>query len=236
MHFQTHSGEKANKCNQCEYVFSQAGSLKAYLKIHRGEKSNQSPQDQRSPKGQGLSTKGRTHNIRYFVAKHSIVAILALFERLSPCPSSKLQTVGVIRGKSLTGEKFESSTQNKRFEANLTMHSREKSNKCNQCENTAFKADSVTEHLKTHSEAKSNKCSLCDFASSQANNMRRHLITHSGEKSNRCNKCDYDYSQAGNWREHLKIHSAHPQCKTMQPVSIYIYRSRHFKEKIENTQ
>ena len=29
------------------------------------------------------STKGRTHNIRYFVAKLSIVAIYALFERLS---------------------------------------------------------------------------------------------------------------------------------------------------------
>ena len=35
------------------------------------------------PERSGSSTKGRTSNIRYFVAKPSIVAIYALFERLS---------------------------------------------------------------------------------------------------------------------------------------------------------
>ena len=36
----THSGEKSNKCDQCEYASSKIGSLKAHLKIHGGETFN----------------------------------------------------------------------------------------------------------------------------------------------------------------------------------------------------
>ena len=34
----THSGEKSNKCNQCDFACSQAGTLKRHLKMH-SEKS-----------------------------------------------------------------------------------------------------------------------------------------------------------------------------------------------------
>ena len=37
---ETHSGEKPNKCNQCEYVSSKTSHLKTHIKIHTGEKSN----------------------------------------------------------------------------------------------------------------------------------------------------------------------------------------------------
>jgi uncharacterized Zn-finger protein len=36
----THSGEKSNKCNQCDYASSQAGVLRRHLKTHSGEKPN----------------------------------------------------------------------------------------------------------------------------------------------------------------------------------------------------
>ena len=39
-HLKTHSGEKSNKCNQCDYASAQAGHLKTHLKMHSGEKSN----------------------------------------------------------------------------------------------------------------------------------------------------------------------------------------------------
>ena len=39
-HFKTHSGEKLNKCNQCEFAFSRTDNLRTYLKKHSGEKSN----------------------------------------------------------------------------------------------------------------------------------------------------------------------------------------------------
>ena len=36
-HLKTHSGEKSNKCNQCDYVSSRADSLRAHLKTHSGK-------------------------------------------------------------------------------------------------------------------------------------------------------------------------------------------------------
>ena len=35
-----HSGEKSNKCNQCNYASFHAGDLRTHLKTHSGEKPN----------------------------------------------------------------------------------------------------------------------------------------------------------------------------------------------------
>ena len=35
----THSGEKLNKCNQCDYAFSRADVLRTLSKEHNGDKS-----------------------------------------------------------------------------------------------------------------------------------------------------------------------------------------------------
>ena len=40
MHLKTHSGEKTNKCNQCDFASSRADHLRTHLKTHSGEKSN----------------------------------------------------------------------------------------------------------------------------------------------------------------------------------------------------
>ena len=40
IHLKIHSGEKPNKCNQCDYASSRAGHLRKHLKMHTGEKSN----------------------------------------------------------------------------------------------------------------------------------------------------------------------------------------------------
>ena len=39
-HLKTHSGEKSNKCNQCDFASSQAGYLRRHSKTHSGEKLN----------------------------------------------------------------------------------------------------------------------------------------------------------------------------------------------------
>ena len=39
-HFITHSGEKSDKCNQCDYASSLEVNLRTHLKEHNGEKSN----------------------------------------------------------------------------------------------------------------------------------------------------------------------------------------------------
>ena len=47
---ETHSGEKPNECNQCDYAASQVGNLRKHMKIHSGEKSNQCKQCEKSNK------------------------------------------------------------------------------------------------------------------------------------------------------------------------------------------
>ena len=37
---QSNSGEKSNKCNQCDYATSKASHLRIHLKMHSGEKPN----------------------------------------------------------------------------------------------------------------------------------------------------------------------------------------------------
>ena len=58
-----------------------------------------------------------------------------------------------------------------------------------------------------HTKEKSNKCSQCDYASSYASALKTHMKTHTGEKSNKCNQCDYASSQAGNLRTQMKKHT-----------------------------
>ena len=37
-HLKTHSGEKSEKCNQCDYACSDPSALRSHLKTHSGEK------------------------------------------------------------------------------------------------------------------------------------------------------------------------------------------------------
>ena len=43
-HLKTHSGERPNKCNQCDFASSRAEHLRTHLKIHSGEKDNKCDQ------------------------------------------------------------------------------------------------------------------------------------------------------------------------------------------------
>ena len=93
---------------------------------------------------------------------------------------------------------------------------REKSNKCNQCDSTFYRADHLRKHFKTHSGEKPNKCNRCYYASVQAGSLRRHLKMYSGEKSNKCSQCDSASNDVGNLRTHFKIHSGEKPNKCIQ--------------------
>ena len=62
-HLKIHSGEKSNKCNQCDYASSYASSLRRHLKTHSGEKSNKCNQcDYASSQASNLRTHLKTHS------------------------------------------------------------------------------------------------------------------------------------------------------------------------------
>ena len=63
-HLKTHSGEKPNKCNRCEYASSFAGNLRQHLKTHSGEKSNKCNQcDYSSSQASNLRRHLKTHSV-----------------------------------------------------------------------------------------------------------------------------------------------------------------------------
>ena len=53
-HLKTHSGQKSYKCNQCDFAASQAGSLRRHMKTHSGEKSNKCNQCDNASSGQAI--------------------------------------------------------------------------------------------------------------------------------------------------------------------------------------
>ena len=62
-HLKTHSGEKTNQCNQCDYAFIQAGDLRRHLKTHSGEKSKKCNQcDYASSRADVLRTHLKRHS------------------------------------------------------------------------------------------------------------------------------------------------------------------------------
>ena len=42
-HLKAHTGERSNKCSQCDFAFIQAGNLRPHLKAHSGEKPKMQP-------------------------------------------------------------------------------------------------------------------------------------------------------------------------------------------------
>ena len=66
-HLKKHSGEKPNKCNQCDYASIRASTLRDHLKKHSGEKSNKCNQrDYASSRADSLRTHLKTHSGEIF--------------------------------------------------------------------------------------------------------------------------------------------------------------------------
>ena len=81
--------------------------------------------------------------------------------------------------------------------------------KCNQCEYTSSRADTLRIHLKIHSGEKTNKCNQCDYACSDPSYLKeeKHLKTHSGERPNKCNQCNYASIRADQLMKHMGKHA-----------------------------
>ena len=149
-HLKTHSGEKPNKCNQCDFASSMASNLRKHLKTHSGEKSNKCNQcDYASSQAGSLRRHFKIHSR----------------ERSNKCNQCDY-----------------ASSEACNLRTHSKTHSGEKPNTCNQCDYASSRADVLRKHLKTHSGEKFNKCNQCGYASYHAKNLRKHLKKHSTEQ------------------------------------------------------
>ena len=114
-----HSGEKSNKCNQCDYAYFRASDLKKHLKMHSGEKSNKCNQC----------------DYAYFLAsdlkKHLKMHSGEKSNKCNQCKYTSSQVSG------------------KQFDKTFKYTQWRKVKKCNQCDFASFQAVNLKKRLKT---------------------------------------------------------------------------------------
>ena len=60
--------------------------------------------------------------------------------------------------------------------------------------------------MNTHSKERANKCNQCNFASKREDRLRKHLKIHNGEEPIKCGQCDYKSFDSSNMKKHVKRH------------------------------
>ena len=175
-----HSGEKSNKCNQCDYASTHAFTLRRHLKTHNGEKSNRCNQcDFASPLAGNLSWHLITHTPQWRkVKKMQPIWLCHLSGRRSEETFEKF-----IVGKSGTNLKKIIMTLPLLMQAiwwDIWKYRVEKSptNAINVIMLLIWQANWA--NIWKHTGEKPNKCNQCDFATLLSWNLSRHLKTHSG--------------------------------------------------------
>ena len=169
-HLRTHSGDKSNKCNQCDYATSCVDVLRTHLNTHCGEKQMQpmrlcilsgrpfkNAQWRKVKKcNQCDFASSRAGNLRTHLKTHS-------WEKPNKCNQCDY-----------------ASSQASNLRTHLKTHSGEKSNKCNQCDFASALACYLRTHLKTQSQTNVQRASV--LQPSQAGNLWGHLKLHGGGK------------------------------------------------------
>ena len=161
-HLKSHSGEKSNKCNKCDFTSIRANNLRRcnlcnfacsdpsylskHLKSHSGEKSN------KCNECDFTSIRANKNAINATLP----VLIQDIWENIwnHTVEKSKINATNVTLALFV-----QTKIQSMRL--------------CLFC---------LSKHLKSHIGKESNKCNECDFTSIRVNILRRHFKIHSGEK------------------------------------------------------
>ena len=230
-HLKTHSGERQNKCNQCDFASSRAGNMRTRLKHIWKRTVGKSKTNGTSviihPLGQIVWWRIWKHTVEKSKTNATSVIMHPLRRVIwghviwkHTVEKGKTNVNSVILhplGQAIWGHIWKRAVGKSKTNATSVIihplgqivwwriwkHTAEKSKKkCNQCDYASSQAGHMRTHLKTHSGEKQKKCNQCDYASSQAGHLRTHLKTHSGERQNKCKQCDFASSRADSLRTH----------------------------------
>ena len=188
-HIWKYSGEKSNKCNQCNYASSQKSNLRTHLKSLSGEKSKKCNLcDYASSHAGHLRTHLKLHSGVKPMWLHLPMHLIwgHIWRHTSEKSRTNASNVIMLSLRQAISVDIWKCTVEK------------KSHKCKQCDYAFSQAGNLRKHSKTHSREKSNKCDQCDYASYHAGHLRTHLEIHNWEKSRKRNR--FASSYANNWR------------------------------------
>lgn len=80
--------------------------------------------------------------------------------------------------------------------------------KCQACDKTFMKMDSLRIHTKRdHLMQKPHKCTECDKAFFESSQLSMHMLKHTGVKEFQCEVCQKYLSRQKSLKEHMKIHN-----------------------------
>jgi KRAB domain-containing zinc finger protein len=110
---------------------------------------------------------------------------------------------------------------------------------CDLCEKVFTQKSGLKRHtLTVHAKEKTYKCEQCDYATSDPYSLTGHKRTHTGEKPYQCDQCDKAFTFSSNLKEHKRIHTEEKPyecdvCKKAftQSSALKIHKGRHSGEK-----
>lgn len=86
-------------------------------------------------------------------------------------------------------------------------HFEEKPFECNLCYKTFKLNQNMAKHMKKHDPGERKfKCDKCDYTNYRLDSLKTHMLTHGGTKRFWCAHCDYRAVRISTLKQHLRVH------------------------------